>query len=173
MSLNDPVGRLGRCARLPQSTTTRSSKYLESLYQDADCLSRHPVDQAYSSSDGTTLQLFHISAGLNIAREQRRDSALQATFDVTSAAPRPASTFRTASFIDKIFGQMVFFDLVISKHLQTTVLTELHDSPCSSHLGVRPYARVKQRFFWINMYLSIKRFVHSCDSCQRRKIPYN
>lgn len=62
--------------------------------------------------------------------------------------------------------------LVVPKHLRLAVLQELHDAPTAGHMGItRTYDRVRRRFFWPGLYRSVRRYVASCDLCQRRKTP--
>lgn len=62
--------------------------------------------------------------------------------------------------------------LAVPAHLRSTILQQLHDMPTAGHIGIsRTYERVRQRFFWPGLYRSIRRYVSSCDQCQRRKTP--
>jgi len=56
------------------------------------------------------------------------------------------------------------------KALRTQILHDCHDSPVSGHPGFdRTYELVHRRFYWPNMDVTVKRYVSTCDSCQRTK----
>lgn len=176
-SLKDPIGRLGRWSlRLQEYDFTivyKSGK----MHQDADCLSRYPVSPVDSSED-TELPVLPISDLLNLAQEQRRDPALRAHIEhLTSNLNQPPSgLFRIRN--DILYRQNFRPDglpwlVVVPKHLRITILNELHDVPSSGHLGLlRTYTKVKERFYWPGMYQTVKKYVSSCDPCQRRKKPH-
>jgi transposase InsO family protein len=50
------------------------------------------------------------------------------------------------------------------------ILHDHHDAPMAGHLGEeKTLASVKRRYFWPKMTRDIKRYVKTCDSCQRNK----
>jgi len=54
--------------------------------------------------------------------------------------------------------------------LRTQILHDCHDSPVSGHPGFeRTYELIHRRFYWPSMDVTIRRYVNSCDSCQRTK----
>jgi hypothetical protein len=54
--------------------------------------------------------------------------------------------------------------------LQTRILQECHDAPTGGHLGVeKTMEQVKRRFYWPGMDDTVRRYVTSCDACQRNK----
>lgn len=60
--------------------------------------------------------------------------------------------------------------LVVPDTLKLEVMKRAHDTLSSGHFGFdKTLARVRQRFFWLNMYADIKNYVASCDPCARRK----
>jgi hypothetical protein len=62
--------------------------------------------------------------------------------------------------------------LVVPQSMREDILYFHHDSPLAGHLGFsRTYARLRERFIWPNMMGDIKTYVHSCESCQRKKDP--
>jgi hypothetical protein len=55
-------------------------------------------------------------------------------------------------------------------HLKTIVLSECHDTPYSGHVGrTKTLHRVQRHFWWPTVTADVRRFVASCDSCQRHK----
>ncbi len=64
--------------------------------------------------------------------------------------------------------------LVIPKIFQEFILTHYHDSIWAGHLGItRTYDRIKQKFYWKNMYEAVKHHVNTCVQCQTTKLPRN
>lgn len=60
--------------------------------------------------------------------------------------------------------------LVVPARRRAAVLISLHDSPIGGHLGFsRTLGLIRDRFFWPKMRRDIKKYVTSCDKCQRRK----
>ena len=54
--------------------------------------------------------------------------------------------------------------------LRTKLLYEAHDAPISGHLGrERTYERLARHFYWPKMRSSVRKYVQSCDTCQRIK----
>ncbi|MEL7339823.1 MAG: DDE-type integrase/transposase/recombinase, partial [Bacteroidota bacterium] len=55
-------------------------------------------------------------------------------------------------------------------HLRRRILHDLHDSSAAGHPGLRgTYERVSERFAWPGMFTEVKRYVETCEHCQRRK----
>lgn len=60
--------------------------------------------------------------------------------------------------------------LVVPKSLIQLVLELCHDNNTVAHPGLsRTLHRVKQNFFWYNMYKNVKNYVATCHSCIERK----
>lgn len=176
-SLKDPIGRLGRWAlRLQEYTFTVAYKSGR-LHRDADCLSRHPVDPPTNTDDDSETCVLAISDFRHIAAEQRTDTSLRSIIDRLQAHPchptHRAFVLRNGVLYRRNFrpdGPDLL--LVVPVHLRIDVLHQLHDEPTAGHLGVaRTYDRVRRRFFWPGLYRSVRRYVRSCDLCQRRKPP--
>ena len=56
------------------------------------------------------------------------------------------------------------------RSLQTRILRECHDSPTGGHLGhEKTLEQVKRRFYWTGMDEVVRKYVTSCDACQRNK----
>ena len=54
--------------------------------------------------------------------------------------------------------------------LRASLLAEHHDTPLAGHLGVmKTVASLQQSFYWPAMTDDVKRYVASCDACQRNK----
>lgn len=58
---------------------------------------------------------------------------------------------------------------VLQPHEIEPVLYMLHNHPMGGHLGVDiVFNKVKELYYWPQIYETIKNYIHSCDSCQRR-----
>ena len=54
--------------------------------------------------------------------------------------------------------------------LRTQLIRECHDASISGHLGRDKTAeQLKRRFYWVGMDEEIRKYVISCDTCQRNK----
>ena len=57
-----------------------------------------------------------------------------------------------------------------SKTLRELILEEAHGAPLSGHTGIdRTVARLKETFWWPQMYTDAVAWVRGCDACQRNK----
>lgn len=62
----------------------------------------------------------------------------------------------------------LFTQLVVPKQFRRQVLRLAHDAPLAGHLKTRKtYDRVVSQFFWPGLQADVKRYVASCDACQR------
>ena len=53
---------------------------------------------------------------------------------------------------------------------RTHLLHDHHDTPIAGHLGVdKTYLGISRHFFWPRLSKDVKRYVASCDHCQRNK----
>jgi hypothetical protein len=62
--------------------------------------------------------------------------------------------------------------LVIPKdnQMRTTILLEHHDIDISGHLGIdKTLENIMRNFYWPKMGKDIRRYIQSCDTCQRNK----
>lgn len=58
--------------------------------------------------------------------------------------------------------------LVLPKDLRPTVLRVAHESILAGHLATKKtFDRIVMEFHWPGIYADVKRFVQSCDNCQR------
>ena len=52
------------------------------------------------------------------------------------------------------------------------ILFNLHKDPTGAHLGIEStYDKLKERYYWPQMYESVYSYVRNCDNCQRRGKP--
>ena len=61
---------------------------------------------------------------------------------------------------------------VIQKNEISALMYMMHNDPTSGHFATDiMFEKVKCRYYWPQMYDDIKKYVKSCDSCQRRGRP--
>ena len=57
---------------------------------------------------------------------------------------------------------------VIQRHELEQLLYMMHNHPTARHMGIdATYKRVKERYYWNQMYDDIKKYVQTCNACQR------
>src|SRR5919205_3458148 len=57
---------------------------------------------------------------------------------------------------------------VIQRYELEQLLYMMHNHPTSRHMGIEStYKRIKERYYWNQMYDDIKEYIQTCDSCQR------
>ncbi|UYV68419.1 hypothetical protein LAZ67_5004277, partial [Cordylochernes scorpioides] len=167
-NLKDPCGRLARWAlRLQEFDVTVVHKSGRK-HQDADCLSRSPLN----CSEDIEEYIPCIVALQNFGREQMKDP------DLTKIADKIQQETSNKSFIKindtlhkKNYDPMGReWLLVVPRHLRPEILRNLHDSPTSGHLGfTKTYDRIRKKFYWPGMYRNVRKYVAHCPDCQRRK----
>ncbi|UYV67845.1 hypothetical protein LAZ67_5002210, partial [Cordylochernes scorpioides] len=163
-NLKDPCGRLARWAlRLQEFDVTVVHKSGRK-HQDADCLSRSPLN----CSEDIEEDIPCIVALQNFGREQMKDP------DLTKIADKIQQETSNKSFIkinDTLHKKITIqWLLVVPRHLRPEILRNLHDSPTSGHLGfTKTYDRIRKKFYWPGMYRNVRKYVAHCQDCQRRK----
>ena len=69
-------------------------------------------------------------------------------------------------------GKHVSWQLVVPTVYRPDVLRELHDAVTAGHLGVnKTLSRVRERFYWPGVGLSVKDWCRKCHQCCARKRP--
>ena len=167
--LKDPSGRLARWAlRLQEYDVTIVYK-TGRKHQDADALSRNPVEEAEDLAEN----LLAITTDTDIAEEQKKDPEVTKLLDLQKLSNTEDRKFE---IIDGVLCKKNFDPFgkrwlpVIPKHLQADILKHFHDEPSSGHLGfAKTYDRICKRFYWRGMFKTIRRYVMHCRECQRRK----
>ena len=167
------------------------------LHRDADMLSRCPLaagSEADSSDDipevfatkqnevipDLTLELMEELTKFDINKEQREDTYCRKFIeilehDLHSDRYKEKHAKRFVLFDGKLFhshevDDHLVYRLCVPRNMVQTVLKAAHDIELSGHLGRdKTYARVRDKYFWPNQYEDVRKYVKTCDSCQRRK----
>lgn len=59
---------------------------------------------------------------------------------------------------------------ITDKREQHALVKLFHDTPCGGHFGIRKtLLKLKHKYIWKNMNKMVKKFVSTCDLCQRNK----
>lgn len=67
-------------------------------------------------------------------------------------------------------GGQVFQLVCVPQGMRSEVLNAYHDDFISGHFAVkRMWSRLRNKYFWRNMYQSIRDYVASCPTCQERR----
>ena len=62
--------------------------------------------------------------------------------------------------------------LVVPPSLRESLLFQMHDEVTAGHLGTfKTYEKLRQRYYWINMYADCEHWVRSCVDCATKKNP--
>ncbi|CAF1358267.1 unnamed protein product, partial [Didymodactylos carnosus] len=116
-----------------------------------------------------------------IKNEQQKDKIIQARMQQINNDPHKySSDIVQDGILYKLIerGVSTKFKLPwIPTKIQSEILFAYHDHPFSSHFGVRrTYHKIRNKYYWINMFESIQNYLRSCQKCtqfntQRRKQP--
>ncbi|UYV78619.1 hypothetical protein LAZ67_16002183, partial [Cordylochernes scorpioides] len=167
-NLKDPCGRLARWAlRLQEFDVTVVHKSGRK-HQDADCLSRSPLN----CSEDIEEDIPCIVGLQNFGREQMKDPDLTKIADKIQQETSNKSFIKINDTLHKKNNDPMGREwlLVVPRHLRPEILRNLHDSPTSGHLGfTKTYDRIRKKFYWPGMYRNVRKYVAHCPDCQRRK----
>lgn len=71
---------------------------------------------------------------------------------------------------DPLIQDLDAWKLVVPEEIRQKVLSEIHDSPHSGHLGrTKTLELAKKTYFWPGMRLDVVRYVRKCEICQKIK----
>ncbi|XP_070175640.1 uncharacterized protein [Littorina saxatilis] len=142
------------------------------------------VTRAQAAAEGKKSTLLHVAApGLETVTPeqlhdlQRNDSTLKSCREAADRRDvRTSGHSGEVGFVwkKKILyreyrgGGSVYTQVVVPQQLRLGVIKLAHEPPMGGHMGVqRTRDRVWQQFFWPGMCADIRRFVLSCDQCQK------
>lgn len=176
-SLKDPHGRLARMALYLSNYEFKVEHRKGKDNCVADCLSRHPLPETLplhqdTDLDGTLIMTIADSP-FDLYREQQQDNFCRSVIESIgkTSIKRRGFHIRDHVLYRRVTDETGLKDLiVIPKSLLPTVLRECHDARTAGHYGVtKTYIRVHQRFYRPKLWRICRRYVVSCDACQKRK----
>ena len=152
----------------------------------ADCLSRFPSHPPDTAAD-TRFHLLtptpdsnHLSAIVSsfdaqqIRSAQCSDTAIRSIFDQLSSRKCVKSFCLQDGLVCKHVQRPGLPTLTlpfIAKSLVPAVLNTFHDHPLGGHMGLeKTWLKIKDRYYWPNMYRTIKTYIASCLPCQTCKV---
>ncbi|UYV71013.1 K02A2.6-like [Cordylochernes scorpioides] len=167
--LKDPSGRLARWALRLQEYNVNVAYKNGRKHQDADCLSRNPIEANNPGESGDDIPT--LSALTDIVAEQRKDPVIVRISEECLKNDQNRFKIINGALYKRNFdpvGQPWL--LVIPRHLRPDVLRSLHDNPTAGHLGLaKTHDRIRRKYFWPGLLRSIRKYVGHCRECQRRK----
>lgn len=128
----------------------------------ADALSRKvEVKELYAVSVSTALQLEEI------ASEVDKDPELQEIIHAWKQDPQSQPEFSVVQGRLLRNGKLV---IPKGSSLVGVIMREYHDGKMGGHGGVvKTQKRIAELFYWVGMMTDIRRFIASCQICQRQK----
>lgn len=168
------------------------------IHNDADCLSRNPLPATGGHEDESNVPTWPI-CGLRQQRRAEKLKAkhqdiIMPTFDVAKEQRSDDYYLNIMKILEdpnskrkdrRRFKHFIIKDgqlyrrskqhkdrylLAIPKSMVEYILKEAHDAPVSGHFGVkRTYETIRTRFYWRTIDQDVKRYVKSCDKCQKKK----
>jgi hypothetical protein len=135
----------------------------------ADALSRRPD---LSLNAISTAQPAYLD---RIRDQYPNDPDFGEIFEHLTANQAPPGTLRgKLSKYHIIDGILYFLDnrvcVPVDKRLREDLIHAHHDAPIAGHLGVdKTYLALQRQFFWPRLDKAVRRYVTSCDQCQRNK----
>ncbi|KZR96399.1 Uncharacterized protein APZ42_009279, partial [Daphnia magna] len=183
MSKRDLAGRLARWSLSLQeydiTIVYRSGK----THDNADCLSRNPLQQIEEMEDDRCFIVAAIGPNAvdilspeengSFIRKQRAHRDWSEKISKLEDGKERVKNFVLCN--GKLYKE-TFKDgknyrrLCVPVECRERILQAYHDDIVSGHLGIkRTLHKICSRFFWPKMNLDITRYVQSCVSCQGRK----
>ena len=136
----------------------------------ADSLSRRPDLMVANISTTEFAYLDRIQAGYSDDPDFG-ETFKHLTDNTTAAPPALRSKLKKYSLVnDLLYYQDNRICIPKIADLRQDILHDHHDCPTAGHLGVdKTYLAIHRHFYWPALYGMVRRYVTSCDSCQRNK----
>lgn len=164
MNKRDVTGRLARWSLLLQEFDIDIAYRPGKSNQNADCLSRSPVNFV-QSSDSLGTPTTNFVAGKWVAAQEADAYCMEKRKQVDKLQTRNGITMLEHELLGTRDGR-----LLVPATLRTEVLANYHDHKLSGHLGIsKTYARLQNRFKWPKMRKDVVQYVRSCLTCAKRK----
>lgn len=166
MSKKDPTGRLARWSLFLQQFDITIKYRPGKANQNADCLSRIPVNLIVPLN-------FVIADWIEA---QNADPFCQEVLKQTTVEPVQLDSGRVITKEDdfvKIPSGLLSTasgKIVVPAKLQQEIIGRYHDHKMSGHLGIdKTLANVRAKYFWPRMVKHVRTYVNNCLTCAKRK----
>lgn len=177
LNLKDPHGRLARMALYlcNYDFDIHHRKGKDNCV--ADCLSRSPLPEKLPEDQDTDLGgtiLMIMSHGCETLKQQQQadpycKSIVQSIHSQNHR--RRGFLMNNGILTRRIISHDEAIDLIVlPKSMTKAVLEQCHDAATAGHLGVtKTYYRIHTRFYQPRLWKTVRKYVISCDKCQKRK----
>ena len=173
MKIKNQNGRLARWSLTLQSYDFTIEYKSGKTHTNCDCISRYPYEKADPDIDDFNLLIVE---EIDIISEQKSDEWCQELRKgllegknkkyLTNYELKDDVLYRKTH---NDFGEKMLL-LCVPRKFRRKILTELHSSPISAHLGfVRTYTKLRTRFYWRKIEHSTRQFIKNCKVCQEIK----
>ena len=171
MSKKEPTGRLARWALLLQSYDMTITYRPGKNNQNADCLSRAPVNVI-------TFMPFKVD---DWVEAQKSDAFCKAVLDditnttgpKTEHATRQLRNFQTIDNFKQLPNQLLITSrgqTIVPETFRNEIMERFHSHKLAGHFGLqKTLTSIQAKYFWPSMTTHIKTYVMNCLTCARRK----
>ena len=181
LTKRDLAGRLARWSLAIQEYDIQIMYRSGKLHDNADCLSRYPIEDAPQEQDADSCLMLMPEQEENLQpekstiliAEQQKVPAWNKIMKHLQAGHKRQKNFVLVE--GRIYHQTfkdrtAYQRLCLPKSHREQVLKAMHDDVVSGHLGVnRTLAKISSRFFWPKKATDVQKYVQACTSCQGRK----
>lgn len=176
LSIKEPSGRLGRWVLEIQQYDFEIC-YRKGVNNNlADALSRITQDNRPTSREISVIT--SVPTNPDEIEDKEEDSWYEEMMTKVQRTPHKYKNF--AIHKGKLFRKSIQrklkghtstkWLLCLHKGERNLVLHENHDTPTAGHFGMRKTLyRIKQRYFWPGMRVDIRKYVRTCENCQKQK----
>lgn len=160
MSKKEPAGRLARWALKLQEYQISIEYRPGKKHQNADCLSRTPVQHIHAVFSGYDDW---------ISAQQRDEFCSSILKKLTRNSHKERKiTFQLMS--NGLLGTQTGL-VVVPSSLQKGILELNHDHMTAGHLGIsKTLARIQERYYWRHLIHDVTAHVNSCLTCAKQKV---
>jgi hypothetical protein len=197
MKTKDHNGQLARWSLILQEFTFTIQYESGKLHDDADCLSRNPLQVSDENNEESDIPTWPICAlkgrkraerllakhdlltpTYDVAKEQRADEQYKDIIRIMEDPEAPRKEKRRLKHFmladDQLYRRSKknknTYLLVIPKSMVRYVLEQAHDTPTAGHFGIkRTLETLRSRFYWKTLDQDVKNYVKTCDKCQKKK----
>jgi len=178
-NLKSPSGRLTRWVMEMQQYDFEVEYRKGAMNRVADALSRTPMEPKENPSTSNIEEEGY--AGEITALKTTPSWYTKMMKNVQRSPDKfPRFTVRSGLLYKKIWNNVGRkegptsspWKLCLSKEEQPKILTQNHDDATAGHLGIaKTFDRIAKHYYWPGMFRDIAKYVRSCNTCQKFKLP--